>query len=187
MVSREAKKQATARRILAEAGKLFIESGVEATAVEDIAEAAGISRASLFNYYRGKPAILQALAQDLEPRLLQLVDHYLSKSLTTRERIESLFGYAGRVLGQTAPLTRLMFVHGSQGGGFPALEREFCRLVISGQRQGDITTEGDPYEIGSVLYLSFVAGLLGWDSTDRDPETAMASRASYLLDTLQAV
>lgn len=186
MAIREAKKQATARRILAEAGKLFLQQGVDETSVEAIAAAAEVSRASLFNYFRGKPAILQAMSRDLEPRLLQLVDHYLGKSLSTRARVEALFDYAGRVLGQTAPLTRMMFVHGSQGAGFPALQREFVRLVISGQRQEDIAAGLDPHETGALLYLAFVGGLLGWDDSERDPRELMASRANHLLALMAA-
>ena len=62
MSLREAKKRETAARILAAAQQLFLQRGFATTALEDIAAAAGVSRASLFNYYNGKAAIIDALA-----------------------------------------------------------------------------------------------------------------------------
>ena len=188
MATRETKKLKTARRIRQQAGQLFLQHGVESVSVEDIAAAAGVSRASLFNYYRGKTAILQAMAGELEPRLLKLLDHYMDKPLGTADRLRELFAYSGRVLAQTAPLTRLMFVHGSGGVGFPALEREFVRLADMGQRQGDLRDDLSAAELGSVMYLAYVAGLLGWCREGQDgqfEEEAMKRRADTLVSLLE--
>ncbi len=184
MGMREQKKRATAARIRSVAGELFLESGFEATSIEAIAEAAGVSRASLFNYYRGKPAILEAMAAELEPRLLQLLDHYLAKPLSSAQRIAQLFGYAGRVLSQTAPLTRLMFVHAQQGADFVSLQGEFTRLMIIGQRQGDVRQDLPAAELGNVVYLSFVAALLGWSVGDIDLEQQLEHRAQCLVQLI---
>ena len=62
---RQAKKKAVAGAVLKSAQRLFLERGVDQTSMEAIAEVAGISRASLFNYYNGKDAILTALAARL--------------------------------------------------------------------------------------------------------------------------
>ncbi|MFJ8336075.1 TetR/AcrR family transcriptional regulator [Streptomyces sp. NPDC094437] len=64
---RERKKLATWRAIRAAALRLFDEQGYEATTVEQIAEAANVSRATFFNYFAGKDATV--LDQDPEERL----------------------------------------------------------------------------------------------------------------------
>jgi AcrR family transcriptional regulator len=57
---RERKRRETLRRI-AEAGlKLFLTNGYEATTLEEIAEAAGISRRTFFYYFKSKEEILLA-------------------------------------------------------------------------------------------------------------------------------
>jgi AcrR family transcriptional regulator len=66
MTLRERKKLATWRAIQTAARQLFDEQGYEATTVEQIAAAANVSRATYFNYFTGKDAVL--LDQDPEER-----------------------------------------------------------------------------------------------------------------------
>lgn len=58
MSRREARKAETRARLVAAATRLFTERGVEATTMDDIAAAAGVSRTSVFNYFGYKEAIL---------------------------------------------------------------------------------------------------------------------------------
>jgi AcrR family transcriptional regulator len=55
---RERKKLQTWREIRAAALRLFDQRGFETVSVDDIAEAAGVSRAIFFNYFRGKDAVV---------------------------------------------------------------------------------------------------------------------------------
>ena len=55
---RERKKASTRRTLVDAAARLFAERGVEATTMDDIARAAGMSRTSVFNYFGYKEMIL---------------------------------------------------------------------------------------------------------------------------------
>ena len=55
---RERKKADTRRALVDAASELFAERGVQATTMDDIAEAAGMSRTSVFNYFGHKEMIL---------------------------------------------------------------------------------------------------------------------------------
>jgi AcrR family transcriptional regulator len=55
---RERKKANTRRTLVDAAARLFAERGVEATTMDDIARAAGMSRTSVFNYFGYKEMIL---------------------------------------------------------------------------------------------------------------------------------
>ena len=57
---RSAKAAHTRAAVLAAAHRLFIELGYAATTAEQIAAAAGVSRATVFNSVGGKPALLRA-------------------------------------------------------------------------------------------------------------------------------
>lgn len=57
---RTAKAARTRRDVCAAAGSLFIERGYVATTVPEIADAAGVSRATVFNSVGGKAALLRA-------------------------------------------------------------------------------------------------------------------------------
>ncbi|HET7520669.1 MAG TPA: helix-turn-helix domain-containing protein [Candidatus Limnocylindria bacterium] len=55
---RERKKAASRRQLVDAAAQLFAERGVEATTMDDIARAAGMSRTSVFNYFGYKEMLL---------------------------------------------------------------------------------------------------------------------------------
>lgn len=57
---REQKKQQTHDAIVAEAGRLFAEQGFQATTMAEIAEAAGVSAGTLYNYFGTKNTIVLA-------------------------------------------------------------------------------------------------------------------------------
>ncbi len=61
---RERKKQEHRRRILEAALRLFETQGVEATTIDAIAEAADVSRGTLFNYFPTKESLLNAIAAE---------------------------------------------------------------------------------------------------------------------------
>ncbi len=52
----------TRTRILQEAAKLFTEKGYEATSVQDLAQALGLSKAALYHHFRSKEEILYAIS-----------------------------------------------------------------------------------------------------------------------------
>jgi AcrR family transcriptional regulator len=57
---RERKRHETSERIIEQGLRLFVKNGYEATTLEAIAEAAGISRRTLFYYFKSKEDILLA-------------------------------------------------------------------------------------------------------------------------------
>lgn len=162
MSLRESKREQTARHIRDAARRLFLSQGFEATTMEQVAADAGVSRASLFNYFAGKSALLEALGQDLEDRLVQAVAHYQDKHRQVPEALAQLFSYTARVLEQTASLTRLLFMQCSQAAGFPALLDAFVALAQAGQAEGSWRRDLPADQLGEVLYLGYVAGLMDW-------------------------
>ena len=69
---RGAHAQSTREAVIGAAGRLFAERGYAATSIEDIAEAAGVSRATVFASVGGKPILLKtaldvAIVGDDEP------------------------------------------------------------------------------------------------------------------------
>jgi AcrR family transcriptional regulator len=184
MALRESKKQATTRRIKVAARELFLEHGFEATTMDQVAMAADVSRASLFNYFPGKAALLEALGEDLESRLLQAVGHYREKHPAAPDVVEHLFSHAARVLEQTTGLTRMLFMQSSGGGGFPALLEAFVGLVADGQSQGRWRNDIAVETLAELLYLEFVAGLLDW--CGRGPRGAQFRRRAEGLNLLLA-
>lgn len=57
------------RAILDEARRLFTHLGVEAANMDRLAEAAGVSKATIYNHFQSKEQLLQALLEDLQRHL----------------------------------------------------------------------------------------------------------------------
>ncbi len=159
--------------------------------MDQVAQAADVSRATLFNYYPGKAALLGAMAGSLEDRLVSAVTHYRSKHADARDALRQLFAHAGRVLDQTADLTRLLMLTSARPGGFPQLQAALAELAREGQRQGHWRADLSADSIGECLYLAFLAGLLGWAGNAAthpadSPAAVFSRRADDLLQLLAA-
>jgi AcrR family transcriptional regulator len=70
---RERKKQETLRRITDAGICLFIEKGIDATTVDEIAVMAGISRRTFFHYFKSKDDILLSLQSGMGELIAQRV------------------------------------------------------------------------------------------------------------------
>lgn len=62
---------ATRHRILEEAARLFTEKGYEATSVQELAEALGLSKAALYHHFPSKEEILYEISQEALKGLLR--------------------------------------------------------------------------------------------------------------------
>jgi AcrR family transcriptional regulator len=69
MDARSAKGQATRRRIVATATKLFAKHGYEAVSIEFVLEKSRISRGALYHHYDGKAALFEAVLEAMEEKI----------------------------------------------------------------------------------------------------------------------
>ena len=78
IVDKEQKK----RKIIAAALKVFASKGYKATRTSDIAEAAGIGKGTIYEYFRSKEELIEAIFEslflDYELRLEELTESYLA-------------------------------------------------------------------------------------------------------------
>jgi AcrR family transcriptional regulator len=93
---REKQKRLTRTEIVRVAFELFGRDGFENVSVEMICEAAGISRATFFNYFKQKELILNELAAARGEKLLRIVDEFRGsrRTLTLRDVIELFAGFS---------------------------------------------------------------------------------------------
>ncbi|MDM0043372.1 TetR/AcrR family transcriptional regulator [Variovorax dokdonensis] len=76
--------------ILAQAANLFAKRGYPATSMNQVAEACGLSKATLYHYYRDKYALLVSIADDHVSRLAALVDEEETLALQGEARLRHL-------------------------------------------------------------------------------------------------
>lgn len=69
MDRRQDRGQATRDQLVAEATQLFAERGFDATSIEAVLEAAGVSRGSLYHHFKSKEALFEAVLDAAEARI----------------------------------------------------------------------------------------------------------------------
>ena len=100
--------ETTKNRILKEAYDMFIQKGFQGTSMRDIASAAGIKAGSIYNHFKGKEEIFEAVFMKKHPifRMLEILDgvkgntaeelitkavHQLNREMTKEPRLLNLF------------------------------------------------------------------------------------------------
>jgi AcrR family transcriptional regulator len=187
-------------QILAAAQVLFAERGLHETSMSDIARAAGLSRATVFNQFGSKALILDALTARSLRAYGDLLDRALAApSVTTPDLLRDLFQQMARGLEANRTVHRAVFGEirkVSMGleaeGESPALRRlAFDRLVElmrRGQRRGEL----DPRRAAETLATAFDSLLAGavtqWlhGPSDAALEPMLSDLADVLLDGIAA-
>lgn len=76
--------------ILARAAHLFARRGYPATSMNQVAEACGLSKATLYHYYRDKYSLLVSLCDDHVSRLQALVQEVTAEARTPEQQLREL-------------------------------------------------------------------------------------------------
>ncbi len=143
-----------AERILDAAAQLFAEQGIGRPGMEDIARAAGCSRATVYRYFENKPALLRAFvhreARDIAARVGRQLEHDTTgrdpvveaviaavAAVRAREYLEPWYADGAtdlfEVLRESAVITSLAsnFLSASGGDSDAELGRWLLRIVMS--------------------------------------------------------
>ncbi|SFA82919.1 transcriptional regulator, TetR family [Collimonas sp. OK607] len=167
---RERNKINTTTRLLDAARTLFAEKGVAGTTIEDIAETADVARATFFNYFQNKSAVLQALWADQMARFNLVIDQQLSQDTPTIERLRNIFH--AFVLGTIRQPNYLRNVIGEleQDWGTPeiskgrldALHAALARLIEAGVAQGDVRTDYSSDFLAQMISAAYLSVQRNW-------------------------
>ena len=85
-----AKQKAVRDQILRTAADLFRERGFPATTLDDVARPLGMSKASLYTYFRGKDEILAAISQETIERFTRELSLVLGSDLSPEDKLRRI-------------------------------------------------------------------------------------------------
>jgi AcrR family transcriptional regulator len=112
-------------QLLDVARELFAAGGFHATSMDDVAEAAGVTKPVLYQHFPSKRALYRELLEDVGRRLLAEITAATSPADTGRERVQSgMAAYFGFVTGNR-PAFRLLF------GASVRNDAEFAEVATS--------------------------------------------------------
>jgi AcrR family transcriptional regulator len=158
---RERKKRATKQAIYNAAVRRFMDHGYDTTTIDDITRDADVSRATFFNYYPTKEAILHALAADAFEYARKTFDReFEDKSASIRDKLKrSLERFAG-IVERNPKYYQTVFLDALRSqAGFVAANRDAANNLMSAltrdlgnaQEQGELDRTLDPAQLAEML------------------------------------
>jgi AcrR family transcriptional regulator len=158
----EREKQVIGARLLEQGAKQFAAYGLKKTNVEELAEAAGISKGAFYRFYESKEALFMDVAEQAEQRFRQEVLAVVAlPGPSLRARLVAVLQKAFDLL-KTIPILRLftsrdyelLFRHMPTGKlqEHLANDRAFFAELVVGCRNAGIPIQASPEEISGLLY-----------------------------------
>ena len=168
IVDKEQKK----RKIVAAALKVFASKGYKATRTSDIAAAAGIGKGTIYEYFRSKEELIEAIFEslflDYELRLEELTESYLAPVEAILASFEQMIAdaeeYADLVpvyfeLWTAKDLNEKLGFDRQMWEWFEKFGSAYKKLIIKGQKKGAIDPKIDAEALGRTL-VSVIDGII---------------------------
>jgi AcrR family transcriptional regulator len=177
---RERNRNEQRRRILEAAIRLFSDRGVAKVKVTDVATAAGVSRATVFNHFGAKHALVEGIAQEVIDYFGQMLTNALADTKTpTPILVRALFEETGAAIEEDRRFYRDVFqevakVRLSLDRGGPGQRATWealallGRLFARGQERGEISRHYRPAELASAFESLANGTLTHWLYADAE-------------------
>jgi AcrR family transcriptional regulator len=167
---RERNKARTRTRIIDAAAQLFAERGITGTSVEDLARVADISRATFFNYFPSKGAVVQELVQRLEEDFRSSAGRRGGSRTTTAERLMGLFMDTSRRLKTAPQLYKAIIGEAEQGYSetdesqtrFDRMHRALRGMLADGVERSEVRTDVPVAVLAEMVGGIYTAILHNW-------------------------
>ncbi|MEU1513926.1 TetR/AcrR family transcriptional regulator [Streptomyces sp. NPDC005811] len=144
---------------------LFVAHGFEATTMDQIAEAADVARATVFNHYAQKVGFLEEWGVRRRARVAEILGAEHAEDLPVDDRLHRyLKEMADLNIASRAETTVLMDASARHGRLLqdPSLEIELARIVEEGRLRGEIRAGVDSDQAGALLAACYFSTILRW-------------------------
>jgi AcrR family transcriptional regulator len=148
--------------------RVFAERGYDGASMDDVARAAGITKASIYHHVSGKEALLErGLGRALDA-LFAILDEPASRDGRAIDRLRHIVGRVAETTLRLLPeLTVLFGIHGASKSERSAVERRrtfdrvVTEIIAQAQRDGDARADLDP-RLGARLIFGMSNSVVEW-------------------------
>jgi TetR/AcrR family transcriptional regulator len=142
------------------AAETFAERGFEQTRIEDVAEAVGIPKATLYYYFAGKEEILAFLLNRTLGRMAAEIETVLARGTSAVERLAGVVKAQLAVMAAEPATCRVLLEDLGRAVRIPevetAVERAYYaplrRLLAEGRRDGSLRVGADPEALAAAIF-----------------------------------
>jgi AcrR family transcriptional regulator len=176
------------QRIQEAAFALFAERGFEEVTVTEVAEAAGVARATVFNHFASKRGLVEAITEQVLVYYQEMLDHALAAhEVPTPLLLRALFEQMGAGIegfrrfqrGVFREIARLQ-VGLDEGGPAQSINEQnharLCELLARGQARGEVAREHTPDALASAFSILANGTITAWLFADTDESLQVRMR-----------
>ncbi|MCA9574413.1 MAG: TetR/AcrR family transcriptional regulator [Sandaracinaceae bacterium] len=186
---RERKKHEVRERLCQEARRLLAASDDGGVSVEQIAEAAGVSRATFFNYFPSKGALLDELARRMTGRHQRYLAEVSAEGEALEPTLVRWFARSVQTVRRSEATSRLLFGRAFAGAEENELRaaqmadvhRAYADLLRTAQVRGEVAVGADVSFYAEMMAGAMTALLNNWFNDPSYPLEARAEQTARFL------
>jgi AcrR family transcriptional regulator len=145
---------------LAGAAALIAERGLDQTKMDDLAEASGVPRATLYYYFSGKEDILAFLLKDVLSQMADAVAIALERDGTAWDRLMAVVDAQLSVIADQRAVCTALLSDLGRAGRMPEIANAVVQafyapvqqLLVDGAEDGSLRPVGDPLAAATVIF-----------------------------------
>lgn len=184
---REANKERCRQDILDAARELFKAKGYECTTIEEVADLAGVSKATLYNYFSNKDSLLLGLIDQAASNLQEYIHNKLDQNDRSIDKLKQTMvrlvldampyiSISRRILWLDAKADSMMYKK------TVALKQLFEGLIDEAKAEGDIRKDFSTETIGDLLMGSYLVSQFQWVDINTLSEAECVERVHQIFD-----
>ena len=191
---RERKKLEARTAILDAAGSLIERQGYDGTTMRDIADAAGVSHQTLYNYFPTKAQVVQGLLVADRARVIDRLNRMILEDLDLMAQLEIVVKLAFDIIGtHRRPLWRqVISVFFGQSntffsllsGSYEAAQARLTALFETAQRRGALRADVDVRVLSEAVYAIVDFAILQYIVEDKASKATIQKRVRAQLALL---
>ena len=185
---REQNKVRTRGAILKAARTQFSETGIAGTTMDEIANLADVSRATLFNYFPSKADIVAELAAQMDDAVIPLIRRYASEPGPLVKKIAGVFSDTGHYLETHREILRHLVGISEQSWGDRSGIARIARLTdafVELLDQANMRPDVDTRVAAEVLVSIYIGFIHNWRMSEHYPlERRLSIAARLVADAL---
>lgn len=188
---RELNKAKCRKRILKASRKLFSEKGYDDAMIEDIAEKAEVSKATVYNYFPNKESLLIGTAEEVIACVDDLIENDLSDctdSLQKLQRVVEVFVQAS--VEYLSLSRRITYLNSCEESALFATRREMTDilhgLIVSAQQEGLLSPDASADDITDIVMGIHLIAQFQWSNIDRYTPVMLHSKLSRFFNAMLA-
>mgnify|MGYP000844601355 CR=1 FL=1 len=168
---RELNKINSRKRILKASRRLFSQKGYEETMMEDIAKKAGVSKATIYNYFPNKESLLIGTADEVLERVEHLVKSELTDCRNSEQKLRLALGeFVSSSVEYLGLSRRITYLNSCKDSVLCSTRKKMVallkELVINAQNEGLFLDSADADDIVDVIMGIYLIAQFEWSHID---------------------